>query len=190
MAEIVAFNPERNQDSSWIIDVTGADTKGACQSFLGNNSTLTSCKFYLQKVGSPTGTLTAYLFDTTGTYGIDAKPVATGSPLQTGSTLDVSTVATSMTLYEFTFSGYTLTKDATYCIVIAISGGSSDNTTNFIRVGRDATLYDSGNACTTTDVTLAVWSTDSSRDCIFYVYGNSLYRDLTSKSIYSKQGFQ
>ena len=78
----------------------------------------------LQKAGSPVGDLTAYIWTTDGT-----------TPLQgtvaTGSSLDASTISTSMTVYNFTFSDYDANFSTTYAI--GFNASYVQSTVNYIR---------------------------------------------------------
>lgn len=140
------------------------------QSFTNTNSiTLSSCKAYLTKTGSPTGSIYAYIYAHTGTYGSTGVP--TGSALATSDAVDVSTLTGSQALYTFTFSGankITLTASTYYCLVIAYNGGNSSNLINVFRDNSSSThsgnWYYSGNASS--------W-TAANQDMIFYVYGES-----------------
>ena len=96
--------------------------RGECFIMPASKYTLTSCKFNLQKAGSPTGNCYARLYAVTGTIGTDAVP--TGSVLATSDAKDVSTISTSTGLVEFSFSGaeqYELQASTNYYIGIYFS---------------------------------------------------------------------
>lgn len=129
----------------------------------GINYKITSCKFYLQKVGSPTGHLRAALYAESG-----GKP--TGSMLADSDDYDVSTIPTSFTLIEFIFSvGYTITPDVDWCILVYWHDMTSSYPPNYVQVGQDGSSPSHhGTGFYSTD--MSSWST-SARDIIFYVYG-------------------
>jgi len=125
---------EINKDNGMAIR-NGSTTKLA-QSFINSSrSILTSCKFYLEKSGSPTGNAVAKLYAHSGVYGTSSVP--TGSPLATSDNFDVSTLTTSYQLIIFNFSGsnqYEMSGSTYYCISIEYSGG---NASNYIVLGFD-----------------------------------------------------
>jgi hypothetical protein len=153
--------------SAWII-LSTEYLSGVCQSFKPTkNYTLTSCKFYLNKGGSPTGNAVAKLYTHTGVFGFGSEP--TGEALATSDNLDVSTIS-GVGLKELTFSGeYILAENIPYVIAIEYEGGDVDNE---VLVGVDSTspshegnygLGDSGS-----------YTGDDSFDALFYVYGDEL----------------
>jgi hypothetical protein len=141
----------------------------AGQSFTNANTvTLDSCRFFLTKIGSPTGTATAKIFAHTGTYGSGGKP--TGSALATSDTLDVSTLSASPTYgwKTLSFTGanrITLNASTYYCIELTWAGGDASN---YIRLGSTSTGGHSGNSNYSTNGTS--WSSLGS-DRPFTVYG-------------------
>lgn len=145
------------------------------QSFKGNGANLSSCKFYLKKVGSPTGDLLARLDSHTGTYGSTGVPLAT---LATSVAVDSSTVGTDYSLVEFTFEDQWggspnqlgLTDDTAYLIELYMAG---DDENNHILAGIDtATLGASGNYARYQHGGVE-WEGTASGDLVFYVYGES-----------------
>jgi hypothetical protein len=98
---------------------------------------LSYIRLYLQKVGSPTGNLYAYLYPKES--GAD-EPDYVAGPLATSDPIDVSTVVTSPpTWYTFNFSSgcSALTEDTTYFIVIKGQDftGNDSNTIDWVRDG-------------------------------------------------------
>jgi hypothetical protein len=82
--------------------------------FTGNGQEITSVSVYLQRIGSPTGTLRAYIHATSGGVG-------TGSPLATSSTTRAANsvaVGPAYAAYSFSFSGFTATNGVQYALVI------------------------------------------------------------------------
>ena len=98
---------------------TKAGIKKAVQAWTaGYTIPLTTTKFWLSKTGSPTGTLTATVRDTTG---------ATLHGTAT-TTLDVSTLTTGAVEKSFTFDGsWEMTQSATYHFMVEYSGGDAAN---------------------------------------------------------------
>ncbi|MFH2012587.1 MAG: hypothetical protein ABIJ37_07815, partial [Pseudomonadota bacterium] len=106
------------------------------ETFLGKGVALDSCEFYINKYGLPTGNVVAKLYAHTGVFGTSG--IATGTPLATSNTLDISTLTTSPQMKTFTFgSPYTPLLDVPYVIAIEYTGG---DTSNYLSVG----LADSG----------------------------------------------
>lgn len=169
MALIDSYS-ETNQNDVFAID----DTRfGAGQSFTGNGYNITSVKFYLRKVLSPTGNAVAKIYAHSGTYGTSSVP--TGTALGTSGTLDVSTLTTSFVLYELTFSTPVATVNGTkYVVTIEYMDGTS---TNFIRAGTDSTTpTHGGNSCRLVG---ASW-TAYADDVCFYLYGTPPAWSITS----------
>jgi hypothetical protein len=131
---------------------------------------LGSCKFYLYKMGSPTGNAVAKIYAHTGTFGIDGKP--TGTELATSSNFNVSTLTGDVGLSTFTFpngQNIILTSGVKYCVAIEYTGGDASN---YIQVGKDNTSpTHSGNGFQWL-VADGVWA-NLSLDVIFYVYSRS-----------------
>lgn len=137
------------------------------QSFTGNGGVLDSCKFYLQRYGSPSGNVYAKLYAHSGTFGSTGIP--TGSPLAISDPVSASTIPTSFSLVTFTFSGsnrVNLVNGTKYFIVFE----TSFSYPNYILCGYDSTSpthpgnyawYSGG------------WYYDASRDLCFYVYSES-----------------
>ncbi len=97
---IVDSYSESNHSNVYASLYNGFFTKFG-QSFTGDGKILDSCKFYLKKVGSPTGMAVATIYAHTGTFGNGGKP--TGSPLATSDNFDVSTLTVSNQLITFNF---------------------------------------------------------------------------------------
>lgn len=105
-----------------------------------------SVRFILERVGSPTGNVTAEIYAHTGTYG--AGGTGTGTVLATSNAVDITTIPTVRGWFEFTFSGanqITLTADTPYVVVVSYPAGASG--TDTIRVYKDdVSLTHAGNA--------------------------------------------
>ena len=149
-------------------------TTGVGQSFkLGENATLTSVKFVICRVGSPTGNIYAKLYEHSGTYGTSSVP--TGSPLATSGAFDSSTLGVSFAQKTFTFSGeniYSLVANTGY--VIVISYDVTPSSSNYVKVAFDETESIHGGNMSTLDDYMgggATWSENSTADCTFILYG-------------------
>jgi len=153
----------------------------------GSDKVITQAKFHLAKNGSPTGTLYARVYASTGTPGTNATP--TGSSLAQSGGYSAASLTGTFTLIDFDFTGsdrITLVSGTTYCIVLYFSSTSSDSS-NSVRIGGDSSSSShSGNPASSTDG--SSWSASSSFDYIFYVYGSTL-GPLISKTSESDTGF-
>lgn len=167
MPTIVDFYSESNQNSGAAMR-NGGNIK-CSQSFTAIGVVLDSCKFYLKKVGSPTGNAVAKIYAHTGTFGTDGLP--TGVALATSDNVDVSILTTAYQLITFTFTGaekITLTNGIKYCVVLEYSGGSF---LNEITVGMDTSSSShSGNLA----IYASSWTTYSAYDLCFYVYRDDI----------------
>ena len=136
------------------------------QTFVAIDGYIPTVAFYLSKVGSPTGDITARIYALTGTPGTNGKP--TGSPLATSDAIDASILSTTARNIYFNFIGANLMDFAAggYCVLVTYSGGDSSN---YIRVGQDSTseTHD-GNGFSSTN--LSAWTSSTNYDIIFYVY--------------------
>ena len=169
---------ENNQDNGINFGTpTGINIISAVgQAFTGNGGPINTVKFYLKKVGSPTGTLTAKIYNITGTYGTDATP--TGSPLATSNTVDVSTLSTAYQLITFTFPTPYTTTNGTHYIVTCEDSSASD--TDYVVAGSDSSSpTHSGNYCQYASFN-GIWSGSASQDICFYVGGQGPLFDVAS----------
>lgn len=165
MADVLASYSESNQSSDLFVLYSGYTTRVA-ESWVNSNSgyKLYSAKFYLKKVGSPTGN---------AVYKLYSNSSGPNTVLATSDNIDVSTLSTSYQLVEALFTGdnkIDLNNSTTYWISCEYSGGSSSNN---IIAGNDSTspaysgqLYYYFNGS---------WSNsnDIYNDLCFYVYGVS-----------------
>jgi hypothetical protein len=181
--QLVDSYSESNQNTTVTISA-GLTTKMVGQSFTSNGYTLSSCKFYLRKNNSPTGSVYAKLYSHSGTFGSTGVPLTL---LATSDAVDISTLSTSFALVTFTFSGaekYAMVNGTNYFIVFDAS--AAGDATNSVSVGVDTTSpTHGGNRANYT----SSWASVSTSDACFYVYGdrpalsaNSYYviRDLAS----------
>ena len=160
MATIIDSYSEANQDGvyNFWTDIWGG------QSFTGDRRKLTSVKFYIRRVGSPTGTVKAQLFAHTGTFGTSSNK--TGSALASSSEIDVATLDTDFGLVEFIFEGenqISLSNGTHYCIQLTGFDMSGD-VPNCVSMGRDLEGTHSGNFYYNAGVV-------ADSDLCFYVYG-------------------
>jgi hypothetical protein len=133
----------------------------------------TSCKVYLSKSGSPSGSISINIYNITGSSGTDALP--TGSSLGSSNSITASTISTSGSLYEFSFSStLELHKDTSYFISV---GNISGSLTNHIDVYYDGTSpAHAGNSASMEGG--GVWTADATKDLCFYLYGDPYYADV------------
>jgi hypothetical protein len=138
------------------------------QSFTGKAGNLTGCKFYLSKVGNPTGNITAKLYSHSGTFGISSLP---DTLLATSDNVDITTLTGDFQDIIFNFTGaeqYLLEDDTYYCITIEYSGG---NLSNFIRIQVDETTASHSGNLSRYDA-FDGWVIYNTVDLIFYVYAS------------------
>lgn len=174
-AVLIDSYSETNRSADELIDTNAANNSGFGQTFTGTGLTLGSCKFYLKKVGAPTGNATAIITAIgVGTFGTTAVPSSPGAPtvLATSDNLDVSTLPTTQALVTLTFSGanrITLTNGTHYCISLEYSGGSSGNS---IAMATDATASTHPGNAFYKDGSISPGYTTSgiSEDMCFYIY--------------------
>lgn len=135
----------------------------------GASGTLESVKFYLSKVGAPTGTAVARLYAKTGTYGTDAVP--TGVALATSDAFSVASLSTSFAEVEIYFTGvnkYSLTSGTQYAILFDWTDGG--DASNYVQMGFDNTTPSyAGNLF---EVFNGGYYTAAGEDVIFIVYAN------------------
>ena len=154
---------------SALLSLYSGDNISYGQSFTNPDTiTLDSCKFYINKVGLPTGNVTVKVYAHSGTYGTSSIP--TGSALATSDVVDISTLTTSKQLITFHFSGankIALSASTYYVVTITYSGG---DVSNLLQVSVDSTSpTHSGNKSYSTDE--SGWTAQSTQDLILYVYG-------------------
>jgi hypothetical protein len=175
---------ETNGAAAWTL-YNGSDTY--CGQSFTNTGTITidGAKFYLRKIGSPTGNIYVKIYAHTGTYGVSSKP--TGAALATSDPVDISTLTTSNQLISFTFSGsnrITLNPSTYYVIQVNYSGG---NSSNYLMVASDGSSpTHSGNASTSTDG--STWTSYNSYDTCFYIYSGTLSKVGNSRTNYFIDG--
>lgn len=180
---LVDFYSESNTDFN-LTTRGGANTRQA-QSFTGDGSNLQKATFWLKKVLSPTGNITAKIYAHSGTFGTSS--VATGTAIATSDTVDISTLSTSYALVDFTFSGaeqITLTNATNYVVSVEYTGGDASN---YLHVGCDQTsVTHSGNFTQWN----GGWIAYNTYDVCFYVYSSLPPSKLIPGGFYMRQGWQ
>lgn len=133
----------------------------------GISYTLDSAKFYMQKLGVPTGNMTVKIYANTGSLG---SGTPTGSALATSDNSDVSTYTASplFSLITYSFSGanrITLSPNTNYFLVGFYNSGDA---LNLPRIGEDVAVPYSKNDSYSADG--SSWTADTF-SFSFYVYG-------------------
>jgi len=152
---------EANQDNySSIRPETDVNYRGAQTFKAGVSGDLVQCKFYIQKVGSPTGNVFAVLYAT-------SAGAPTGGALATSDNVTVSGIAAGPALVTFTFSTpYSVTTGTTYAI--SYEGDYTPSWDNYTKLGID------GSSPTYTDGNLYIysgsWTSYTTSDVCFYTY--------------------
>ncbi len=163
---IVDSYSETNKNANY--NICSNQYKYTGQTFTGNGSNLTSCKFYMSNKGC-TDSCKAFLYAHSGVYGFNGIP--TGSPLDSSSAIACSSIPTAFAygLITFTFGGSVKLEAGTY-YVITVRYLLGEYPTSFLLVGIDnSSPTHGGNAVLyTTD-----WTSSSTVDVCFYVYGES-----------------
>lgn len=149
------------------IGTTFIDGNG--QSFTGDGNYLSSASFYLQKIGSPTGTATVRLYTHSGTYGSTGIPDVQASA---GIDIDVSTISTTAGWVDFPFGnlGRILTSGTRYVITFEYNNNSGSD---YIRAYCGNTSGSSGNRSQQAHGT-GIWTSDGGFDLAFKVYTDIL----------------
>lgn len=160
---------ESNQDG--MVNIGDGTTTGIAQSFATPAATANTnargcfarAKFYLKKVGNPTGNIVAKLYAHSGTMG--ATSVPTGSALATSNSVSASSLTGTLTLTDFVFPAawYQFAANTNYVIAMEYSSGDASN---YVQVGVDnSTPGHAGNSST---FAAAAWAPLATRDVCFY----------------------
>ena len=157
-------------DTNAAIYLGGVESRG--QTFLNSSlCVLNSAKFYIKKIGSPTGNVTARIYAHTGSYaGKTGTP--TGAPLATSDNLDITTLTTSYSLETFTFSGVNkinLSASTNYVTVIVYQSG---NASNYLHVGYDNSGGSRDGNAVYGYAPLSSWGYASGAYVPFYIYAD------------------
>lgn len=164
---VVDYYSESNRNTDFS-PIHSATTNFIGQTFTANIAgNLTSCKFYLKKNGTPTGTIRAKLYAMSGTYGTSGQP--TGSALATSNDVIISAVSTSLGLTTFTFTTtYILDSQQKYCILLDATSLTGD-ASNYIAWGEDTTSPTHGGNRFSSSNGGTSYNTTSSVDMCFYI---------------------
>ena len=168
--------------------VSGISSAGGTTFKPSGTYSLTRCKFYMRKSGTPSGVGWAYLYATTGDLGTTSKP--TGEPLaMSHNGLEVSTISSSQyTWFEFTFNAtnqYVMTDGVVYAIAFHNPETGTVNTSNYpyLLDDNDGTTV-LGNAFNYHSNAWFAGSTyEADRDSSFEVYGILVSEGITISSI-------
>jgi hypothetical protein len=154
-------------------DIIPKSAEGQSFTMLSSDHMITSCKFYLCKIGSPTGMAHAVLYAHQGIYGTNSTP--TGEALATSNDFDVSTLTTSMQLITFTFNSsqqYLMKANTYYCIAFENPWSGTIDVYNCPLMGFEwGSPTHSGNNCLYFNS--SYFPAFTSFDTVFYVYGKS-----------------
>lgn len=163
-----------NQDSNLAL-YTGA-LVGAAQSFTSpaaagaatTSVRLASAKFYLKKVGAPTGNITVKL--NTQTAGV----IPTTPLLAVSNTYNIANLTTSYQMIEFTFpwyAQYLMAPSTVYVISVEYAGGDASN---YLHVGYDNSASSgSGNGSDKTGTTWTARTYDLCYGVYYWAYNTS-----------------
>lgn len=177
---------ESNTDQDVQSDNT---TTGNAQSFTpASTGTLGSVKFWLKKVGSPTGNAICKIYAHSGTYGTSSVP--TGAALASSANFDVTTLTTSYQLITFTFSGanqITLTGGTRYCVAFEQVSGANWPALNVPKMGGDSSSPTHGG--NRAFFQTGSWSASSTFDLVFYVLTTAPNTPLLDKVSTTDAGF-
>lgn len=155
--------PESNYNSD-VPNITSNRETGEALT-LSNNVHITSIKFYLKKIGEPTGNCFAKIYNATGTVGINA--VGTGDAIAVSGLIPESSVGTAYSLYEFKFKNPYLQAGDYVFTVTADEGDLS----NYLVDGVYVTNQASAHAGNIVGKVSGTWSSVSTNENIFYLYG-------------------
>lgn len=153
-----------------VFTVASGSSPYLAQTFIASaGGTLDSAQFYLRKAGAPSGNVTAYLYDATGTLGTSSIP--TGAPLAASTPVDITTIAggSNPSLVTFLFgNAVSLSAGTNYAIVISYGGGDVSNA--LLVCGDSTAPSHSGNPSYRMGAgSWLTWPTGY-YDLIFYVY--------------------
>ena len=124
---------------------------------------ITRAKFELDKYGNPQGNLTAILMD--ADYIVKAE----------SDSIDMSTLSTSRSLFQFNFSTEPYVPSTQYSIAVIAKDASVLDGSNYISVSCDGNGgYEGEDSCKIGFKNDRWWYT-SSWDCNFYVYGQKVH---------------
>ena len=129
---------------------------------LGSGYSIQSVRFWLKKLGSPTGLMQAKIFASTGTVGTSGLP--TGTVLKTSIDVEASSLTTSFAFVEFTFEEPYAASAGDICVLLEYKMGDSSNN---VIVGTDSSSPTHGSNTFKTNTANGSWAADTSQDLIF-----------------------
>jgi hypothetical protein len=181
--KVVDFYSESNYTTDVQLRLSGASAyTDAGQTYIASGGKLTKATFYLQKVGAPTGTLYAYLYQYDGQIGDGGGgggTYPTKTILSTSTGISAASISTTYSLVTFDFDAQFQTEPGqVYFIVVGISGGTSD-ASNYINCGR-ATLGHAGDLYGKYLTSTWIWFVTT--DLIFYVWEGGEVDILSAES--------
>jgi len=174
MADIIDSYAESNYSGvSYGISGYSSHWKAIGQSFvLTEGKKITSCRFYLSRLGTLSGVCYAKIYAHTGTWGVNGK--ATGSSLGTSNPVVASSIAEGFNLVRFNFSGaeqFTPSDKVPY--VLAFEYTVNNGNSNRIQAGVDTTTPSHvGNLCYKETNWAVVFPVVA--DTIFYLYAGDV----------------
>ena len=146
------------------------------QSFIGDGSVLTSCKFYLGRINSPPGFCTAQLYAHSGIYGVSSVGIGDALAISDGvlaSSLiyDTTFYMSTFALATFSFSTpYTLVAGTPYVIMYSYADGNPYNYT-YIGYDKSKNFINMGNWVQFGPGDWPQWGCNSNYATCFYVNG-------------------
>jgi hypothetical protein len=157
-ADSYSESNQNTQKSMW-----GASVFSVSQSFTGDGRFAFRARFWLKKVGSPTGFITARLYAHTGTFGTDSRP--TGLGRQTSEiNVRAEDLGTSYAWQDFHFEPKQILAEGTkYCIILVYVDGDASN---YVDVGADNSSPTHGGNEAYYDT---AWNTESGVDLCFQI---------------------
>lgn len=175
---LITYHDETNRNGSLPINrvypnnETGAYYSAIGQTFNVTTSfpiNITDVSFIFYRGSNPCGNLTVMLFNITGSYGTDSKPIGTPLIMSENITVTIARVPSlqwSVDTFHF-FSDYTLQPNNTYAVALVATTAIFDNT-RVVTFGMDNSPAHSGNYFYYQN---NQWTGSSSKDSIFWVYG-------------------
>jgi len=203
MADLIDSYSESEQNASYYMAAVhpgiyyGSGASSIGQSFKpATAKKITQAKFYLKKIGSPTGILRAKLYVHGGTFGSNSTPATfffnEEKVLATSNDVDIASLSTDWALVDFNFpinqqyrmDGQDLFDYAQYVINCEIISGNFNSTNDYVDMGFHTypNATHEGNMNFWPYGVPDVWYGISIWDCCFYVYGED-YSESESPDI-------
>jgi hypothetical protein len=183
----LAFHPSGYLNDYFSIGDGSTKSKLGESFIIQADYTITKAQFYLMKIGSPTGSITAKIYATTG---MEDK-ICTGSALAISSNVDVSALnSDNYELVDFNFPGIALSAGECYAVILEYPGGSTGNA---VVAGIDLTAQHIGGNMISQVNGDETWYPDA-YDMVFTIYGHETsqwrwaYLSTNPSTVYSYQG--